>query len=217
MKDLQRVGGMAALVEAATYIVGFAIGLIFLSDYLAGDMSAAETVKYIVDKEGTLYAWYTIIYVVNGIFLVVLAQSLAARFRSEVPSLAQTGAVFGFIWAGLVLASGMITLIGFGTLTDLHAESPTDAALVWESLSTVQDGLGGGIEIVGGLWIVLVSWAAHVTQRLPRFLNYLGVLAGIAGIATIAPPLADAAAVFGLGMIAWFAWAGVVMLRDEAA
>jgi hypothetical protein len=109
----------------------------------------------------------------------------------------------------------MIALIGFGTVTDLHAESPADAALVWKSLSTVQDGLGGGIEIVGGLWVVLVSWAAHVTRRLPRFLNYLGVLAGIAGIATIVPQLADVAAVFGLGMIAWFAWTGVVLLRDE--
>jgi hypothetical protein len=215
MKSLQKVGGLAALVEAATYVVGFAIGLAFLADYLAGDMTATETVEYIADKEATLYAWYAIIYVVNGIFLVVLAQALADRFREGSPAMAQTGAVFGYIWAGLILASGMITLIGLGTLSDLFADSPADAALAWETLSVVQEGLGGGIEVVGGVWVILVSWAALATGKLPRALNGLGLVAGVAAVVTVVPQLADVAAVFGLGMIAWFVWVGVVLLRES--
>jgi hypothetical protein len=172
-------------------------------------------VEYIADKEGTLYAWYAIIYVLNGIFLVVLSHALAARLKPQSPALAQTAGAFGFIWAGLVLASGMITLIGLGTLADLYRDAPADAALAWETLSTVQEGLGGGIEIVGGVWVALISYAALTTDRFPRWLNYLGFVAGLAGILTIMPPLAEIAAIFGIGMIVWFVWVGVVILREN--
>jgi hypothetical protein len=42
------------------------------------------------------------------------------------------------------------------------------------------------------------------------------VIVGIAGAATLVPQLADAAAIFGLGFIAWYVWAGLVLLRDTA-
>jgi hypothetical protein len=34
---------------------------------------------------------------------------------------------------------------------------------------------------------------------------------------TLVPQLADAAALFGLGFIAWYIWAGLVLLRDRPA
>jgi hypothetical protein len=48
--------------------------------------------------------------------------------------------------------------------------------------------------------------------ELPRVLNYLGVVIGIAGILSVVlePALA---AVYGLGLIIWLAWLGIVMLR----
>ena len=39
----------------------------------------------------------------------------------------------------------------------------------------------GEFEILGGLWILLISWAALRTGGLPRTLNYLGVVIGVAG------------------------------------
>jgi hypothetical protein len=43
----------------------------------------------------------------------------------------------------------------------------------------------------------------------------LGVVVGVAGTVTLVPQLAEAAALFGLGFIAWFIWAGLVLLRDD--
>jgi hypothetical protein len=43
----------------------------------------------------------------------------------------------------------------------------------------------------------------------------LGVVVGIAGTVTLVPQWADAAAIFGLGFIAWYVWAGLVLLRDN--
>lgn len=79
----------------------------------------------------------------------------------------------------------------------------------------MEEALGGGIEIPGGMWVLLASWAALRSGELPRLLDYLGLLVGIAGILTVLPMLADAlTSVFGLGLIVWFTWAGIVMLRD---
>lgn len=127
-----------------------------------------------------------------------------------------TAAVFGAIWAGLVLASGMIAIIGLGTVADLADADPVRAQPVWSAIDSVQNGLGGGNEIVGGLWVLLISWAALDTGALPRGLNYLGVVAGVAGLVTVVPALEPVGAIFGLGLIVWFAWAGIVMLGGDS-
>ena len=79
----------------------------------------------------------------------------------------------------------------------------------------MQNGLGGGNEIVGGLWVLLLSWVALRAGGLPKVLNYLGVLIGVAGILTVVPAFDVLAAVFGLGQIVWFIWLGIVMLRGN--
>jgi hypothetical protein len=81
----------------------------------------------------------------------------------------------------------------------------------------VQNGLGGGNELAGGLWVMLISLAALRADALPKALSYLGIVAGAAGLVTVVPPLELVGAIFGLGLIVWFAWAGVVMIRADAS
>ena len=83
----------------------------------------------------------------------------------------------------------------------------------WVAISAVQDGLGGGVEIVGGLWVLLISVSALRSNVFPKALNCIGIVVGIAGLLTIIPPLGDLGAVFGLGQILWFVWIGIHMLR----
>jgi hypothetical protein len=124
--------------------------------------------------------------------------------------------VFGVIWSGLVLAAGMIANLGLGTVADLHAVDPPAAEPVWAALDTVQNGLGGGNELVGGLWVLLVSIAALRMAALPRGLCGLGVVAGAAGVATVVPAFEAVGAVFGIGLIVWFSWAGLQLIRSPA-
>jgi hypothetical protein len=76
--------------------------------------------------------------------------------------------------------------------------------------------LGGAVELPGGLWLLLVSWAAWRGGELPKGLNYLGLLVGAAGVLTAVPTLGELGAVFGLGSIVWFLWLGIVLLRTYA-
>ena len=212
--DRQKVGGIAALIEAATFVVGIAMFATMLADYTTGDPTPRESVAFLVDNEAALYGWYVVTLVVFGLALVPLVLALNERLMTGSPVLAQTATAFGIIWAGLLLAGGMIANIGLGTVSDLAATDAAQAESVWSSLDSVQNGLTGGNEIVGGAWVLLVSLAALRSGALPRALGYLGVVAAIAGLTTIVPPLEPVGLVFGLGLIVWFVWLGVVMLRQ---
>ena len=109
----------------------------------------------------------------------------------------------------------MLILRDLGVVADLYGEDPAQAASVWLVLDSVENGLASEFEIPGGLWVLLVSWAALRGGGLPRALSYLGVVIGVAGLLTVAPGIEALNIIFGLGSIVWFVWVGIVMLRDS--
>jgi len=213
----QKVGGIAALIAAATFLVGFGVFFTLLAPYSTGDVDPGAYVAFLAANQAIMYVWNLIIYVAFGVVLVVLSLALYDRLKTVSPALMQTATAFGLIWAGLVIASGMVANNDLGVVVDLYGTDPAQAGLVWVALDSVENGLGGGNEIVGGLWVLLVSWAALRPGALPRALNVLGVVIGVAGILTIVPALEMLGAVFGLGLIAWFIWLGIVMVRGSAS
>lgn len=215
MKALQRAGGMAALIAAATFIVGFTLFVTLLESegYGAADTTAEENAAFLADHQGIMYAWNFVIYVVFGIVLVVLALGLHERLKHRMPGIMQVATAFGLIWSGLVIASGMVANIGASAVVDLYETDPAQAGSLWRSLDIVTNGLGGGNEIVGGIWILLISWAALQAGELRRGLTWLGIVVGASGMVTAIPALEPVGAIFGLGSIVWFIWVGIVMLR----
>ena len=211
--NMQRIGGWAAIVEAAAYGFGIAVGFSALAAFMGGTLDPSETVAFIGDHYSLLYVWNTVIYLLFGVALVVLVIALHQRLEGASPGLVNTATAFGLVWAGLVLASGMIFNVGMDVVIDLQAAGDAGAASTWIAISAVQDGLGGGNELVGGVWTLLVSWAALQAKVLPRGLNGLGMIVGVAGIVTILPAASSLGIVFGLGQLVWFAWLGAVMAR----
>ena len=211
--DLQKLGGISALIAAALYITGFALFLTVLDP--SGYDGHVQRVAFLAENQVASYIANLLIYVVFGVVLVVLVLALHARLKSGSPAIMQTATVFGLIWSGLVIASGMIANVGNSTVIGLFSENQDQAVALWLAISTMQESLGGGNEIVGGLWVLLLSWAALRTGKLPRVLNSLGVLVGLAGILTVVPAFDLLMDVFGLGQIVWFAWLGILMLRDN--
>ena len=216
MKDSQKMGGVAALIEAAAFVVGFALAATVLSAYTMGNPDPGESVAFLADNQTIVYVWTLIIYVVFGVFLVVLSLALHERLKAGSPATVRTATAFGLIWAGLVIASGMLIINDLGVVADLYSSDPAQAESVWLALNSVEEALGGAIELPGGLWVLLLSWAALRAGGLPRALSYLGVVIGVAGILTVVPALEALTAVFGLGFIVWFAWLGIVMLHGSA-
>lgn len=212
--NLQKTGGIAALYEAAAYVIGI-VFFVFVVNY-PDVIGPVQKVALLVENQVIMHIVTLVIYVVFGAFLVILVLALYERLNAGAPAMMQTATVFGLLWAFVVIAAGMIFIVGMNTVVDLYGQDPAQAATVWLAIESVFNGLGGGVEIVGGLWVLLVSWAALRAGGFPRALNYLGVLVGVAGILTVVPALEALGAVFGLTQIPWFVWLGIDMLRNNS-
>jgi hypothetical protein len=169
-----------------------------------------------VDKQMVIYSTNLLMYVFFGIFLIVLSLALYDRLKSVAPAIMQVATAIGIIWAGSLIASGMVANAGLAAIVPLYAKDPAQAALSWQAIESVVDGLGNGNgEILGGLWVLLVSLAALRAGGLPKGLNILGLWIGVVGIISVIPGLADLGGVFGLSQIVWFIWLGIVLLRSN--
>jgi hypothetical protein len=216
MKTLQIFGGFAALYQAAAYLTGMVLFLVVLQS--PGITDPAERVALLIEQQMVIFSTNLLMYVFFGVVLIILALALYDRLKSGAPALMQVATIVGIIWAGSLIASGMVSNAGIEPVVELYAQDPAQAALTWQGIETVASGLGNGNgEILGGLWTLLVSAAALRAGGLPKGLNILGVLVGGVGIISILPGLPDRVGVFGLSQLIWFVWLGIVLLRSNAS
>jgi hypothetical protein len=213
MKTLQKYGGFAALYLAVAYLIGMVLFLVVLDAPSITD--PAQKVALLVQMPMVIFATNLLMYVFFGVVLIVLALALYDRLRAGAPALMQVATALAIIWAGSLIASGMVANAGIAPVVALYAKDPAQAALTWQGIETVADGLGNGNgEILGGLWTLLVSVAALRAGGLPKGLNILGLVVGAVGILSLIPGLTDVlTGVFGLSQIIWFVWLGIVLLR----
>jgi len=217
MKNLQKMGGVAALYGAAAYLFAMVGYLLVLGDVFVED--PIQRAALLVENRSFLYILNLFTYTVFGIFLVVLVLALYDRLKVGSPALVLTATAIGLIWTCVVISSGMIANIGMGTVVDIYRKDPAQAATVFLAIDSVTSGLGGGGgEILGGTWILLISWAALRTGEFPKVLNYLGVVVGAAGLLSVVPVLGELRGlIFGLGQLPWFIWLGIIMLRGKTS
>jgi len=212
MNNLQKIGGLAALYLAAAYLIGIVLFL-FVLDY-PNIVDPAQKVALVVDQQMVIYSTNLILYVIFGVFLIMLALALYERLKVGAPAIMQVATAIGIIWAGSLVASGMVSNAGIPPIVALYGQDPAQAALTWLGIEAVARGLGNGNgEILGGLWTLLVSWAALRTGGLPKALNYLGMVVGLVGIVSVIPGLSDLVGIFGISQIVWFVWLAIIMLR----
>jgi hypothetical protein len=216
MKTLQKMGGLSALYLAVAYLVGIVLFLVVL-DY-PSITDPAQKVALLVEKQMVIFATNLLMYVFFGVFLVVLSLALYDHLKTGATTLVQVATVIGVIWAGSLVASGMIANAGIAPVVTLYAEDPSQAALTWLGIETVANGIGNGNgEILGGLWTLLISWAALRAGGLPKGLNFLGLLVGVVGILSLFPGLTDLTGLFGISQLIWYVWLGIVLLRSSAS
>jgi hypothetical protein len=216
MNTFQKAGGIAALTHAFAYLVGIIIAVTLIFPVLDADTSGY--IKFVSDNQFLMHIWILICYWGSAITIVIMALALYDRLKVNSSGLMKVATAFGLIWAGLIIGSGNLMLNNFHVITDLYAIDPTLAATAWTILEAVENGITSGNELVGSLWVLLLSYSALRHGGLPKALNYAGIALAIVGICTLVPDLASLAGVafaFGLGMVGWSIWLGIVMLRNK--
>lgn len=212
MNKLQKIGGVAAIFEAIIYVSAFVFFGAFWN--FPSDADSVQKFAFLAENQVILSIVNLIMYVVFGMFLAVLVLAINERLKSKTPALAQIASIFGVVWVGLVIASGMIANIGLSAVLELSTKDPEHAMTVWRAIYLVVEGLGGGNEVVGGLWVLLLSFAALKGDEFSKKLNYFGLFVGIVGILTVYPAevLTE---IFGISQIVWFSWLGAAMLASS--
>lgn len=214
MKSLQKLGAFGAFYLAAAYLIGIVIFLVVL-DY-PSITDSMQKVDLMIQQQGVIFWTNILMYVLFGLVLVVFSLALQDSVKAKSPALAQVATVIALIWAGSLVASGMVSNAGITPVVAMYAEDPIQASLMWNTYETVASGLGNGNgEILGGVWTLLISLAALRGATSPKTLSYLGLLVGAVGIISILPELADLAGLFGLAQIIWFVWWGIHLLRHQ--
>jgi len=142
IKPLQKFGGFSALYLAAAYLIGMGLFLVVLN--YPSITSPAQKLALLVEKQLVIFSTNLLMYVFFGVFLIVLSLALYDRLKSSVPAIMQVANVIGIIWAGSLIASGMVANAGIAPVVALNAKDPTQAALSWQVIESVASGLGNG-------------------------------------------------------------------------
>ncbi len=210
----RRASGFAALYLAAALVAAMLYFLVGTN--MPSVTDPGEQVQLLVDHQLGLHLMYLISYVAFGLVLAVLALGLHERLAGIAPATSRFASVVGLIWAGVLVASGMVFIVGMNSVVDLNGTDPAAAVVAWQAIYPVTLGLGGaGGEVLGGTWLLLVNVVALRGHALPTWLSWSGLIAGAAGIISAVPGLAAVAVLFGLLIIIWLVGLGVTLLREH--
>ncbi|MGZ5404159.1 MAG: DUF4386 family protein [Nocardioides sp.] len=209
---LRRAGGFAALYVAAAYLAAIPY-FVFLVDYPSAT-DPEDKVTLLVDHHTSMYVMHLLSFEFVALALIVVTLAVYQHLHEHAPATSQVTVVVGLVRAGLFLASVMVFNHGMTVVVDQQASDPQLAAAMWQVIEPVAEALGGtGGDVLGGVWFLLVSWAALCSRAFPRALNWLGLGVGAAALLSAVPGLGFLEVAFGLLQIVWFLWFGIITAR----
>jgi hypothetical protein len=216
MKNLQKAGGVSAIIAAATYL--FAMGLVvsMLKPMADSTLGFQEYMAFLIANKLLVFIWHFSMYLISGFCLTVLVLALYERLKNSSPSLAKIASAFGFIWIAFVFLSGMIKNYGIESLITLYGKNQGQAESLKNALDTITMGIDSSDKYLGCLWVGLVSLAAFKNKAFPKTFNVFGLAISAAGlIGTMIPALVSVSYIFGIGAIVWWLAVGIHMLRKQ--
>lgn len=205
-------GSVIAFLLAICYIIGFVCMFMFFKPLTNSFLPAKEKFNYILENKHQLTLWYFVIYVLFGIFLIPLVFIIKNYFNNTKWS--KLTSIFGYIWAAFVIASGFIFIIGIEKVSAIQVVDEQKLT-IWNTISILQEALGGGIELIGGFWVMLIGINGFIDKKGGLFFNVFSLLLGLIGVVTIIPFLFNLGGVFGLLQIIWFIVLGFKLQKNR--
>lgn len=210
-----KFGAVSANLAALSFVIGFALYFSVLSEaqYPRFDLAIQPQIEFMIENNMLLYSWYFIIYIVFGLCLILLNVSVFQWLKKEQSIWLNTTMVLAFVWTGLVIASGLVANVGSAHVIEVYNVTPKQAESLWLMVQTLINALGGGNEIVGGLWLLLLNLILLNRRQVSLKLSLIGIISGFSGVLTLLPSFQELGAIFGLGCIVWFGGLSVALIN----
>ena len=207
---IARAVSLGSLGMAACYIILFVIYGALLTTP-SGDIS--EKVAYLLANRILVEVSYIIGYLVFAICLIVTSVALYLVEGVHSQLLKSVTLVFGVIWAAVLFIAGMISLTSMSLMSSMDPENLSAITSIYRSMLLLENSLGGGIELIGGVWVLLLGWLSLKHGAFSRAWAVFSLCKGAIGVATVfssEPILRD---LFGLTGIVWFIWLAVEVTK----
>lgn len=219
-KTSHLLAGTASVMAGMCFLFGMIVYITVFSFGSYGDIgkSIAPQLTLMSTYSALMYLWYFVIYIVFGVALMVF--QIAIKPHLQTGWFASIALVFGYFWSGLTIASGMLANIGTHMVLELMGVSQELAISLWYTLQMLINGIGGGNELVGGIWLLLLGLSYKADLIIERWLRVVAIVFGGIGLFTAVPILTDLGEIFGIGSMVWFLVMGCYQLgryRGEKA
>jgi hypothetical protein len=219
MKQLQKVGGVAALVLAATK----GISAIFLVVALRGGLSTSDVLygsaKGLASQEG--HASMALVQALlfgfpYALALIILALALYERWSSKAAQLAGTATILAVVAFGFYLSLAVTILVGMPGILQIYGQDHTQGLTAYFAFNVVTLGLRQTGAFALGCFLLVVSWIVLRTRDVPRPIAYLAMVAGAGFILRgFVAPLTVGLVGDG-ALVVWAVWLGILMLRSRS-
>ncbi|MCA9365297.1 hypothetical protein KC723_00200 [Candidatus Kaiserbacteria bacterium] len=143
------------------------------------------------------------IYILFSFGIILLATYLYLKLKDQQPALGLLSLISGVVWSTLLIASGFISMGVTAIL--MNGTAVSELTFAWQAIDIVSNALGGGNELIGGVFTGLLSLALYKARYSSLVTSLLGVVVFVGGIISALPYLADVGiGIFVISQILWF-------------
>jgi hypothetical protein len=207
---LQKIGGVGSIASALIGTMAMVIiALVFPRLGLVGPGDRMDPIKGINAESASpiTFLLFNLDLILWGMAFILIILALRERMQANAPNLMRIAVIGVSITYALMLAAGLIGILGMPSIV-----TAKDAS-AYRAFMGVYFGLMVGGDHAAGWAVLLIGWAALKTRSLSRILGYLSVLVGIVFIIEFAAKPLMPVGLF-LSII-WGVWLGAVLLRSK--
>jgi hypothetical protein len=201
MKLPKKLAIISAVYGGLSYIGGIFVYLQLLKYNSA--TSASEQINIISNNPVLVHITTLHIYVLFSFGIIILATYLYLKLKEKQPTLSLLSLITGVVWSTILIASGFISMAV--TTLIMNGAAASDLASAWQSIDIISDALGGGNELLGGVFTGLMSLTMYKARFSSKVTSILGALVFVGGVVSALPYLADIGiGIFVISQILWF-------------
>lgn len=210
-RQLKPLAGAAFIAMALCYITLFVIYGAVLST--PTDVSTADKIAYLIENKGLVNFTFVLGYVLFACLLCFCVYVIGGLFQPVSQPAMAMATLFGYFWVVVLLCAGMIGISANELLASYSVTSPAAAETIYYARTLMLEGLGGGIEFIGGVWLLILGAVGWRHGLFSKSLSAFTLLKGAIGVLTLVCADSVLRDLFGITGIVWFIWMGIVMIK----
>jgi len=213
-RQLKSFAGAAFIGMALCYITLFIIYGAILSTPV--EANTAEKIAYLIENKGLFNFTYVLGYVLFSCLLCFCVYVIGGLYRQVSQPAMAMATLFGYFWVVVLLCTGMVGISSHELLASYSTSNPAAADVTYYARNLLTESLGGGIEFIGGMWLLLFGAVSWRHGLLSKSLSAFTLVKGVIGVATLFSAESVLRDLFGITGIVWFLWMGIVMIKKPS-